>query len=147
MKSLCYSWQNPSCSLHRSFQLAISCEQGPEILELPCLGKTLISDPEVSTPPFSDWESWPLIWRGWLSCWPLHTHLRSRSWLQEANRTTSSTKSRYASLRLPHQRLSSPQLLLKILSMKITNRIGDEGQPLFHILGENHTALPESQIQ
>ena len=55
------------------------------------------------------------------ACW--------RSQCVEANRTTSSAKSREAILRSPNRTLSSPRLHLEILSMKITNRIGDKGQP------------------
>ncbi|XP_037602146.1 A disintegrin and metalloproteinase with thrombospondin motifs 17 isoform X2 [Sebastes umbrosus] len=46
----------------------------------------------------------------------------------EANRATSSAKSRDAILRAPNRTLSSPRLRLEILSMKFTNRIGDKGQ-------------------
>lgn len=52
------------------------------------------------------------------ACW--------RSLSDEANRTTSSAKSREAILRFPKRTLSSPQLLL-ILSVSITNRFGKEG--------------------
>ena len=55
------------------------------------------------------------------ACW------RSRSYV--ANRTTSSAKSRDAILMSPKRTLSSPRLRLEILSVKITNRIGDKGQP------------------
>uniref|UniRef100_A0A8C2WQY3 THAP domain-containing protein 1 n=1 Tax=Cyclopterus lumpus TaxID=8103 RepID=A0A8C2WQY3_CYCLU len=54
-------------------------------------------------------------------CW------RSRS--EEANRTTSSANSREAIPRLPNRILSAPWLRLDILSMKVTNRTGDKGQP------------------
>ncbi|PWA21279.1 hypothetical protein CCH79_00009436 [Gambusia affinis] len=52
-----------------------------------------------------------------------------RSRHDEANRTTSSAKSRDSILRLPKRMHSTPWLLLEILSIKIMNRIGDKGQP------------------
>ncbi|XP_060894277.1 uncharacterized protein LOC132974322 [Labrus mixtus] len=55
------------------------------------------------------------------ACW--------RFQLEEANKTTSSAKSRDEILRSPNWKPSSPRLLLEILFLKITNRIGDKRQP------------------
>ena len=58
-------------------------------------------------------------------------HLRTcwRSWLEGANKTTLSAKSRDEIQWLPNQIPSSPWLRLEILSIKIMNRTGDKGQP------------------
>ena len=56
----------------------------------------------------------------------------SKSWrssLDEANRTTSSAKSRSAILRSSNWNPSGPQLRLWIPSIKLMNRICDKGQP------------------
>lgn len=60
-------------------------------------------------------------------CKPPHCIIRSRS--DKANRTTSSGRSREAIHRSQNWTLSSPPPCLEILSMKITNRTGDKGQP------------------
>jgi len=52
--------------------------------------------------------------------------LHQRSWLKDANRTTSSAKSKDASLRFPIQTPSSHGLNIKILFT--TNGIGDSWQ-------------------
>lgn len=94
-----------------------------------CLNSFTWSSNSIPTvlPPFSGREPWH-TWRCWLSSRPLHTWLQT-SERAEANRTTSSAKSRGATLRSPNRALSSSRLHLEILSMKITNRIGDKGQP------------------
>ncbi|XP_072227655.1 outer dense fiber protein 2 [Leuresthes tenuis] len=58
-----------------------------------------------------------------------HLYLECQgSCLEEANRTTTSAKSRDATPRFPNQTPFSSRLRLEILSMKITNRISDKGQ-------------------
>lgn len=58
-----------------------------------------------------------------------HPSASWRSQTDEANWTTSSAKSRGTILRFPTQTVSSPQLHLMIMSMNITNRKRDKGQP------------------
>lgn len=70
---------------------------------------------------------WPQIWRCWFSSQLLHTWLQnhpsvcSGSQVDEDNRTTSSAESRDSTLRTQNWMLLTPQLHLKIVSMKITS--------------------------
>ena len=54
---------------------------------------------------------------------------RWRSWLEGANKTTSTAKSRDEIQWLQNQIPSGPWLCLEILSIKIMNRTEDKGQP------------------
>lgn len=74
-------------------------------------------------------SSVPAGYRGLRNWTANHFIVFWKSWSGEKNRTTSSTKSRDALLRLQDQTLSTPWLYLESLSMKTTHRIGDRGQP------------------
>ncbi|KAK0144409.1 hypothetical protein N1851_017229 [Merluccius polli] len=105
-----------------------------EILELLHLGQQLTPNPKGAIHHFpaenhglrlGGADSHPDCFT--LGCKPPSVHWSLRS--DEANKTTSSAKSRDAILRFPNWTLSSPRLPLEILSMNITNRIGEKGQP------------------
>ena len=108
---------------------SLTRKQDPEILELLHLGKDLIPNMERAFHPFpaedhslgfGGADSHPS--RSTLGC----ESLQSRP--DDANRTTSSAKSRDPILRSPNRTPLTPWLRLEILSIKIMNRIGDKGQ-------------------
>ncbi|KAK0141115.1 hypothetical protein N1851_021854 [Merluccius polli] len=110
-------------------------EQDPEVLELLHLGQDLIPDPGSALHPFpvedhglgfGGADSHPGCFT--LGCEPVQRELEDQS--DEANRTTSSAKSRDPILRSPNRPPSTPWLCLEILSIKIMNRIAPEiGEP------------------
>ncbi|KAI3373536.1 hypothetical protein L3Q82_022139 [Scortum barcoo] len=108
-----------------TLHLSLTREQDPEILELLHLRQDLLHPPGEGTPPFfwlrtmaSDLEVLILIPAASHSAANCCQYNAEGSWFDEANRTTSSAKSRDEILWFPNWTPSGPWLRLEILSLK-----------------------------
>jgi len=110
-----HHWQSPT---HVPLQLAITCELDQEILKLLCFRQTHLQPEGRSTPHLLRLRTITSVLEG-PTLIQATSHLvsncssaRWRSWLEEANRTSSSRKSRDATMRYPNQTPSFPPLWL-----------------------------------